>query len=1071
MSKITLSQLENFLLSAADVLRSKMDASKYKVYILGLLFLKRMNDNFFQKQKQLRVQYEKEKLPADLIAEMLEDKTSYGSTFFVPIKARWVTSDTGDGFTGILNVKDRIGTALNAALVDLSKQNLALNGVFDNIDFNEKVKGKPILTDAMLSTLITKFNKVRLTNDNFVVPDLLGAAYEYMIKNFADSAGKKGGEFYTPSQVVRLMVRLIKPRAGMTVYDPTVGSGGMLIQSRQYVEELGEDPDNLAVYGQENTSDVWQICKMNMILHEVKSNFIEYGDTIIEPHIWETKHKNIDGLPQFDRVIANPPFSQNYKRDEKMQQQGRFCYGWAPETGKKADLMFVEHMIASTHESGMMITVMPHGVLFRGGKEKAIRQAILKADLIEAIIGLPPDLFYGTGIPACLIIINKHNTNAIKNRILIINADAEYGEGKNQNYLRPEDVEKIVNVYETKSEVPGYSRIVSLDEIMDKDTNDCNLNIRRYVDNSPDQEPQNVKAHLAGGIPKTEVESLNGRLAKYEIKDRDLFTDDGSEFYHFKKECSNKDGIKSAILNCKGVQNADKKIHQAFEEFWEQAAQAIAVLHDRSSITAFKKEYTGRLKKTLTPIGILDRFQNIGVFANWWDHSYTVRESVIFEEDSEGNTTSYTVKEIIDIKNVFKTIKAQGFVESLVSDEKIANEHCPDLLQEIADLQADIENAHAELQDYISQIEIEREEPEDGEEEKEITVSEVKKYLNKCKRETSDREEKAGYTKQLNEIKALENGIKELNKKYKDKNAELQDKIQSLRETMTAAQCETLVMQLLHEGFIIELDKYLKAEVDKTIKAIQHLWDKYFVSVSQLLAEREQAEDTLNGFLKALYENPGVHEMSKWIIATLADHFSLRARIGWQGLRSDEFTSEGPTLITGTDFHDGTILWDKCYHVEEWRYFQDPGIQIKDNDLLITKDGTIGKIAFVKSCPPQTTLNSGVFVVRETTKKASTRYLFYILASETFERFKRNILTGSTIKHLNQATFYKMKFDMPQNTAEQSKIAEVLTAMYTVIEKTKAINAKYQKIKEGMLQDLLTNKISVEPLLKKGGHA
>ena len=852
MSKITLSQLENFLLKAADVLRNKMDASKYKVYILGLLFLKRLNDNFFQKQQQLREQYEKDKLPEELIQEMLEDRTSYGSTFFVPRKSRWVTTDTGDGFTGVLNVKDRIGSALNAALLELSKQNIALTGVFENVDFTQKVKGKAILTDALLETLLIKFNSIRLTNDNFVVPDLLGSAYEYMIKNFADTAGKKGGEFYTPSQVVQLMVRLIKPHAGMTVYDPTVGSGGMLIQSRQYVAELGEDPDNLAVYGQENDPDVWPICKMNMILHDVKSNFIEYGDTIVEPHIWETKYKNIDGLPQFDLVIANPPFSKNYKRDAKMQQQGRFCYGWAPETGKKGDLMFVEHMIASTRESGMMVTVMPHGVLFRGGKEKAIRQAILKADLIEAIIGLPPDLFYGTGIPACLLIINKRKPQAMRNRILIINADAEYGEGRNQNYLRPEDIEKIVNVFDAKSEVPKYSRIVTLDEIMDKDTNDSNLNIRRYVDNTPDQEPQNVKAHLAGGVPKTEVESLNGRLSKYEISASDLFTDDGSEFYHFKEACSSKDEIKSVILSCTGVQGADQRIHQAFEAFWELATQAICALHDRSSITAFKKEYTRRLQNTLTPLGILDRFQSIGVFANWWDHSYTVRESMVFEEDSEGNTVSYTVKEIIDIKNVFKTIKAEGFVESLVSDEKIAGEHCPDLLREIADLLADIGSAHGELQDYISEIEIEREEPKEGEEEKEVTVSEVKKYLNQCKRATSDKEEKAGYTKQLNDIKAFERNIRELNKKYKAKNEELQKKILSLRETMTSAQCEALVMQLLHEGFVIELDKYLKAEVDKTIKAVQHLWDKYFVSAAQLLVERKQAEDTLNGFLKAL---------------------------------------------------------------------------------------------------------------------------------------------------------------------------------------------------------------------------
>ncbi len=328
---------------------------------------------------------------------------------------------------------------------------------------------------------------------------MLGVAYEYLLKQFADSAGKKGGEFYTPPHVKKLMVRIVKPQEGMTIYDPTVGSGGFLIESRQYVEEQGKNPQNLGLYGQELNGLTWSICKMNMILHDILDAHIENEDTLTNPQFQENGY-----IKRFDRILANPPFSQNYSR-ANMQFPERFKYGFTPETGKKGDLMFLQHMIASLKDNGIMATVMPHGVLFRGGQEKIIREGIVRDDLVEAIIGLPPKLFYNVGIPACIIVINKNNPEYLKCKILFINADREYGEGINQNYLRPEVMEKIVSVFDKKLEISKYSRLVDIGEI---EENDFNLNIRRYVDNSPDSEIEDVHAHLLSGVPKGKSSSI-----------------------------------------------------------------------------------------------------------------------------------------------------------------------------------------------------------------------------------------------------------------------------------------------------------------------------------------------------------------------------------------------------------------------------------------------------------------------------------------------------------------------------------------------------------------------------------
>ena len=460
---LSVAQLERHLWSAADILRGSIDSSDYKSFIFGLLFLKRLSDQFEE---------ETEKLITDDVPAEVAWTDPDEHQFFVPEPARW---------GAIQKRATNIGEALNVACAQLEEQNSALEGVLAGIDYNDERKlGDAKNRDTVLARLVQHFSQVSLRNDRMAEPDLLGRAYEYLIEQFADDAGKKGGEFYTPRMVVKLIVELLAPAEGMRICDPTVGSGGMLIECAHYVERKGGTPENLTLHGQEKNLGTWAICKMNMLLHGLPDTRIEKGDTIRDPRLIEEGE-----LLLYDRVIANPPFSLDGWGREVAENDGygRFRFGVPPKT--KGDLAFVQHMLAVLNAGGRLGVVMPHGVLFRGAAEGRIRKGLLQEDLFEAVIGLPANLFYGTGIPASVLVLNRDKPAARHEKVLFIDASAEFEEGSNQNRLRVQDIERIADTFRDYADVEKYARVVPVADI---EQNEWNLNISRYVDMSDEAE-------------------------------------------------------------------------------------------------------------------------------------------------------------------------------------------------------------------------------------------------------------------------------------------------------------------------------------------------------------------------------------------------------------------------------------------------------------------------------------------------------------------------------------------------------------------------------------------------------
>jgi len=467
MARLSQQYLERHLWGAADILRGTVDAGDYKQYIFGLLFYKRLCDVWDEEFEALLAETGDRQEAAD------PDE----HRFHIPKEHRWDM---------VRQHSTQIGQRLNNALSAIEDANIRLRGVFGDVDFANQDR----FSDALLEKLLDHFEKHRLRNAD-VPADVLGDAYLYLIKMFAEGAGKKGGEFYTPPQIVRLIVEIVEPRPGMSIYDPTCGSAGMLLEAVQYLKDRGEDARTLSLYGQEKNFATWGIAQINLFLHNVDDAFIAKGDTILSPKRYDPKAREfVEGIGAYDRVLANPPFSEKVWGYEVWQNGdpfGRDAYGCPPKG--YGDLAFVQHMLASLKDEGMLAVVVPHGVLFRGGAEGRIREAMLTADVIEAVVGLAPNLFYGAGIPAAILVCRKAKPADRKGKVLIVNGDTTYQLGKAQNVLTDHHIRALAAAVHGFADIEKLARVVPVSEIA---TNGHNLNISRYVQTGADAEAVGV---------------------------------------------------------------------------------------------------------------------------------------------------------------------------------------------------------------------------------------------------------------------------------------------------------------------------------------------------------------------------------------------------------------------------------------------------------------------------------------------------------------------------------------------------------------------------------------------------
>jgi len=791
------SELYSSLWKSCDELRGGMDASQYKDYVLALLFVKYVSDKYAGKNALIEV-------------------------------------PTGGSFKDMLALKGKpeIGDGINKIIAKLAEAN-ELKGVIDVADFNDSDKlGKGKDMQDRLSNLIAIFENPELdfSKNKAEGDDILGDAYEYLMRHFATESGKSKGQFYTPAEVSRIMAKVIgishAKRQDQTVYDPTCGSGSLLLKAADETEH------GITIYGQENDVATRGLAKMNMILHNKPQAIIWQGNTISKPHF-----KNQDGtLKQFDFIVANPPFSTKSWSNgiDPLHDEFKRFDGFEIPPAKNGDYAFLLHMIKSLKSTGKAAVILPHGVLFRGHAEAEIRKNIIKRGYIKGIIGLPANLFYGTGIPACIIVLDKENAENRKS-IFLIDASKGFAKDGNKNRLRARDIHKIVDVFTKQLELPKYSRKVAYEEI---EKNEFNLNIPRYIDSQEEEDLQDIDAHLSGDIPNKDIDNLDHYWQAYPSLKSVLFVSSKRKGYSsLKIELAQ---IKSTIFSHPEFISASQKTEKIFKEWKNKNASILKSIKIGTSPKALIVDISEDLLAAYSKIELIDKYDVYQHLMTYW--TSTMQDDVYLIA-----VNGWKV-EINVVKN--KKDRETGWDCDLIPKNIAIHKYFAKDQEAIEKLQSELEAVDQQMQTL--------EEENSGEEDlfaeaRSETGKISKGALSKRIKETRGNSEFAEETKALQEYLDLIEKESELKAKISEAEETLDKKLLVKYKNLAEVEIKELVvddkwMNALHAAIKSEMDNISQ----KLAGRIKELAERYETPLPVLTREVENVAKKVDKHLEQM---------------------------------------------------------------------------------------------------------------------------------------------------------------------------------------------------------------------------
>ena len=804
------SQLYSSLWQSCDELRGGMDASQYKDYVLTLLFMKYVSDKYVCK--------------SDALIE-------------VP---------TGGGFADMVKLKGdkEIGDKINKIISKLAEAN-ELKGVIDQADFNDESKlgtGKEM--QDRLSKLVAIFESLDFHANRAEGDDLLGDAYEYLMRHFATESGKSKGQFYTPAEVSRIMAKVVgigaDTRQDQTIYDPTCGSGSLLLKAAD------EAPNGITVYGQEMDNATYSLARMNMILHNHPTADLWHGNTLAAPYF-----KNQNGsLKTFDFAVANPPFSAkawssglNPAHDEYR----RFEYGVPP--AKNGDYAFLLHLIGSLKSKGKGAIILPHGVLFRGNKEADIRKNLIRRGFIKGIIGLPANLFYGTGIPACILVIDKKNAHA-RTGIFMIDASKGFLKDGNKNRLRDQDLHRIVDVFNRQTEVPRYSRMVPVAEIANP-ANDYNLNIPRYIDSSEPEDLHDLDAHLNGGIPDRDIDALDNYWTVFPSLRQSLFVGNGRAGYSEARFETPQ--VKAVILSHGEFQSYEERVATVLDSWCQAHAPVLKGLEIDANPKDIIRALAEDLLTRFADLPLLDPYDVYQRLMDYWNE---VMQDDVYLIVADGWGEAAKPRGIVEDKDKKiketpdLTIKRRKYKMDLIPPGLIVTRDFADEQAAIEELEAQQDAATRELEEFIEEHTGEDGLLEDAVNDKgKVTKGGVMERLKAIRdeRESDEEHDALKHCRTLIETEA------EATKAVKEAQARLDEQVLARYGALTETEIKTLVVE---DKWFASIRVAIEGEVQRLTQQlagrVKELEERYVRPLPDLEREVETFGGKVEGHLKRM---------------------------------------------------------------------------------------------------------------------------------------------------------------------------------------------------------------------------